>query len=180
MMTSRVRAAVVLGAVFAAGLAAGAWASKKGLLGPELFHGKSAKEAGQALLGAAETMVEKQGSWEHIAVGRVLYLSGDKAGAQAIFDRVLSDKKTKAGDYFRVARVYMEAGDWDKARPLFDKVVELEPKDQDWLAQIGSYYLLKGDRTKAEELFTRSFNEESDSLYNALRAGGAYLGVKPD
>jgi len=173
------RVAATVG-VFVLGLAAGVWAAKKGPLSAALFSGKPAKDAGHAVLAAAQGLAGKSGSWEHIAVGRVLYLSGDKAGGQAIFDQVLADKKVKAGDDFRVAKVYLEAGEWDKARPLFDKVLELEPKDEDWLAQIGTFYFEKGDRAKAEELFARSFAEDPENLYNSLKVAGAYLGVKPD
>ena len=173
------RVATTVG-VFVVGLAAGVWAAKSGPLSPALFSGKSAKDAGHAVLTAAQGIADKSGSWERIAYGRVLYLSGDKTGGQAVFDKVLADKKVKAGDHFRVAKVYLEAGEWDKAKPLFDKVLELEPKDEDWLAEIGSCYLMKGDRTKAEELFTRSFTEDPDNLYNSLRIAAAYLGVKPD
>lgn len=174
-----VRIAVVL-AVFVVGVVAGAWASKKGLLGADLFTSKSTKDAGHAVLTAAQTMADKEGSWEKIAVARVNYLSGDKAGAQAAFDRVLADKKVKAGDWYRIGKIYLEAGEWDKAKTSFDKVLELEPKDQDWLAEIGSYYVLKGDRAKGEELFARSFTEDSDSIYNAVKVAGSYLGVKPN
>jgi len=165
---------------FALGAAAGLWAAKKGPLSAQLWSGKSGKDAGQAVLGAARGMAEKNGSWEKIATGRVMYLSGDKAGGKAVFDQVLADKKAKAGDDFRVAKVYLEAGEWDKARPLFDKVLELEPKDEDWLAQIGVFYLQKGDRAKAEELFARSFAGDPENLSNSLKVAGAYLGVKPD
>jgi tetratricopeptide (TPR) repeat protein len=173
------RVATTVG-IFVVGLAAGVWAAKSGPLSAALFSGKPAKDAGHAVLAAAQGIAEKSGSWERIAYGRVLYLSGDKAGGEAIFDKVLADKKVKAGDDFRVAKVYLEAGEWDKARPLFDKVLELEPKDEDWLAEIGSYYLMKGDRAKAEELFTRSFTEDPENLYNSLKVASAYLGIKPD
>jgi tetratricopeptide (TPR) repeat protein len=176
----RKRSLVVVVVAFALGVAAGVWASKKGPLGPELWSGKSGKDAGAAVLAAARGMAEKNGSWERIAAGRVMYLSGDKAGGTAIFDSALNDKKAKAGDDFRVAKVYLEAGEWDKARPLFDKVLQLEPKDEDWLAQIGAIYLQKGDRAKAEELFARSVAGDPDNLYNALRIASGYLGVKLD
>ncbi len=177
MKTYRVVATV---GVFVLGLAAGVWAAKKGPLSAALFSGKTTKDAGHAVLAAAQGLAEKSGSWERIAVGRVLYLSGDKAGGQSIFDQVLADKKAKAGDDFRVAKVYLEAGEWNKARPLFDKVLELEPQDEDWLAQIGAYYLAKGDRAKAEELFARSFTEDPENLYNSLKVAAAYLGLSPD
>src|SRR5262245_50143081 len=91
-------------AVFGLGLAAGVVAAKKGPLGAELFQGKSTKDAGHAVLAAAGSIADKSGSWERIAYARVRYLSGDKAGGQAVFDQVLSDKKVKAGDDFRVAK----------------------------------------------------------------------------
>jgi tetratricopeptide (TPR) repeat protein len=168
---------VWLTVVFVLGVASGAYASRKATLSPGLYAGKPPAEAAAALLGAAKQLSEK-GSWENIAVGRVYYLSGDKAKGQAIFDSITGGK-AEAGDWVRIGRVYWEAGEWDKARPAFDKVLQEKPDDEDWLAEIGAYYLLKGDRAHGEELFARSFQAEPNSLWNAVRAAGAYLKVRP-
>ncbi len=173
----RVIVGVSLAVVFILGVASGAYASRKATLVPGLYAGKPPAEAAAALLGAAQQLSEK-GTWENIAVGRVYYLSGDKAKGQAIFDGI-TGSKAEAGDWVRIGRVYWEAGDWDKARPAFDKVLQEKPDDEDWLAEIGAYYLIKGDRAHAEELFARSFKAEPNSLWNALRAAGAYLKVRP-
>jgi tetratricopeptide (TPR) repeat protein len=168
---------VWLGVVFVLGVASGAYASRKAALTPDLYAGKPPAEAAAALLGAASQLAEK-GTWENIALGRVYYLSGNKAKGQAIFDGI-TGSKAEAGDWIRIGRVYWEAGEWDKARPAFDRVIQEKPDDEDWLAEVGSYYLLKGDRAHAEELFARSFKQEPNSVWNALRAAGAYLKVKP-
>jgi tetratricopeptide (TPR) repeat protein len=168
---------VGMGLTFVLGVLAGAAAKKPGT-DPGLFLGKPPKEAAAALLTVARAQAEK-GSWENIAVGRVYYLSGQKAEGQAIFDSI-TGKKSEGGDWIRVGRVYYEAGEWDKAKAAFDKVLQLSPKDEDWLAEIGAYYQLKGDRAKAEELFKRSFDVEGGNLYNTLRAAGSYVGVRPD
>jgi tetratricopeptide (TPR) repeat protein len=146
---------------------------------PSAFSGRSPEEAAAALLTTAEPLAE-DGSWELIFVGRTRYLSGDKAGGRAIFDRLVGGSKVEAGDVVRVARVYWEAGEWDLARPLFDRVVALAPKDADWLAEIGAYYNLKGDRAHAEELFARSLAEDPSNLYNTVKMAGSYVGVAPD
>lgn len=166
-----------LAVTFALGALAGVAGAKKAGVDPGLFQGKPPKDAAAALLTVARAQAEK-GSWENIAVGRVYYLSGQKAEGQAIFDSV-TGKKAEGGDWIRVGRVYYEAGEWDKAKAAFDKVLQQSPKDADWLAEIGAYYQLKGDRAKAEELFKRSFDAESGSLYNTLRAAGSYLNVRP-
>ena len=164
--------------LFVLGAAVGLAAAKVKVT-PAAYSGKSKEDAAAALLQSAEAIAEN-GSWERIFVGRTRYLGGDKAGGQAMFDRVLGGRKAEAGDYVRVARVYWEAGEWDKARPLFDKVLALEPKDADWLAEIGAYYNVKGDRTHAEELFARSLAEDSANVYNVAKMAGSYLGVAPD
>jgi tetratricopeptide (TPR) repeat protein len=168
---------VWLAVVFVLGAASGAYASRKMTLVPGLYAGKAPAEAGAALLGAATQLAEK-GTWENIAVGRVYYLSGNKAKGQAIFDGITGGK-AEAGDWVRIGRVYWEAGEWDKAKPAFDKVLLAKPDDEDWLAEIGAYYLIKGDRAHAEELFARSFKVEPNSMWNALRAAGGYLKVRP-
>jgi tetratricopeptide (TPR) repeat protein len=174
---SRSFRATLVATLTLAALAVGAWAASKITIGPELYQGKDAKQAGAALIDAAHQLAGN-GSFENIAVGRVLYLTGDKAGGQVIFDQVMAGK-TKASDWIRIARVYSEAGDWAKAKPLYDRVVEAEPKDEDWLAEIGAQYLVHGDRARAEELFVRSFQQDPSNRSNALKAGAAYLGLAP-
>jgi tetratricopeptide (TPR) repeat protein len=173
-MTSRRLAAAV--ALVLAGAAAGAFAAKKIQISPADFQGKEKAQAAAGLLAAARELAA-DGTYENIAVGRVLYLSGKKDEGRAIFDRVLAGKHA-AGDVIRVARVYQEAGEWKTAQPLFDQVLQEKPQDEDWLAEIGAYYLLAGDRAKGEELLSRSFAEDPSNLYNALKAASGYLGLK--
>ncbi|HEY0781400.1 MAG TPA: tetratricopeptide repeat protein [Thermoanaerobaculia bacterium] len=174
---NRRRTVLIAAVAFVLGTAFGVAAAKKGAVDPNVYTGKKPKEAAAALLDLARIQAEK-GSWENIGVGRVYYLSGQKAEGQAIFDSVTA-KKAEGGDWIRIGRVYWEAGEWDKAKVAFDKVLQDNPKDEDWLAEIGAYYQLKGDRAKAEELFTRSFKGEPTKLWNTLRAAGSYLGLKP-
>ncbi len=163
-------------ALVLAGFAAGALAAKKVVIDPSIFQGKEKADAATGLLAAARELAA-DGTYENIAVGRVLYLSGKKEEGKAIFDRVLAGKHA-TGDVIRVARVYQETGDWKSAQPLFDQVLQEKPKDEDWLAEIGAYYLLAGDRAKGEELLSRSFTEDPSNLYNALKAASGYLGIK--
>jgi tetratricopeptide (TPR) repeat protein len=174
MSRSRSVAAFLL--VFAAGAAA-SFAGKKLVVDSSTFAGKAPKEAGAALLSAAQTLAES-GTFENIACGRVLYLSGSKSEGKAIFDRVLAGKHD-GGDLIRIARVYAEAGEWAAAKPLFDKVVEMAPKDEDWLAEVGAAYVRAGDRARGEELYARSLAQDPSNLHNALRMASAYLGVAP-
>lgn len=168
---------LIAASTFVLGTAFGVAAAKKVGVDPSVYSGKKPKEAAAALLELARAQAEK-GSWENIGVGRVYYLSGQKAEGQAIFDSV-TGKKSEGGDWIRIGRVYWEAGEWDKAKAMFDKVLQANPKDEDWLAEIGAYYQLKGERAKAEELFTRSFKAEPAKLWNTLRAACSYLGIKP-
>jgi tetratricopeptide (TPR) repeat protein len=144
-----------------------------------LYAGKPPSDAAASLLQAADTFTEG-GSWESIFVARVRYLSGDEAGAQAVFDTILGRRKAEGGDFMRVGRVYWEAGEWDKARAIFDTVIAMAPHDADWLAEIGAYHNLKGDRARAEELFARSLAEDPENSYNIAKMGGSYIGVVPD
>ena len=171
----RNRSAVVVCAVFVAGIAAGAFGAKK--FDNSIYRGKSKKEAGQALLQLAQKQAGK-GSWERIGIARAYYLGGMKSDAQAIFDDITA-KKPEASDWWRIGRVYMEANEWDKARAAFEKSLLMNQKDDRGWIELGSYYLIKGDRAKAEELFDKGFDLEGNNEWNSAMAGGAYLGVKP-
>ena len=170
--------APLLTAVFLAGAAAGAYAAKKVAVGPGAFRGKSPEQAAAELVGAARLLAEND-SWQNIAVGRVLYLTGSKDEGQAIFDRILASSKVEPGDLVRVGRVYREAGEWERARSLFDRVLGAAPQDEDWAAEIGAYYLLAGDRATAETLFAKSFAEDPSNAYNTADVAGAFLGLAP-
>src|SRR5512135_1248963 len=97
---------------FLVGVSLGAVWGRGAKVPANLYEGKSAKEAGQALLEIAEAQAG-DGSWELIGVGRVYYLSGEKAKAQRLFDLVLGNKPQKS-DLDRLANVYLEAGEWEK------------------------------------------------------------------
>jgi tetratricopeptide (TPR) repeat protein len=176
MKPVRTLAAIALLAALGSALAASA--AKKNAVEPAVYRGQDPARAAEGLLALARGQAG-DGTWERIAVGRVLYVMGKKAEGQAIFDEVLAGRKVEAPDWMRVARVYQEAGEWDKARPLFDKVLAASPKDEDWHAEVGAYYLLHGDRAKAEELFARSFELDPENLYNTLRVASAYAGLPP-
>ncbi len=165
----------VLVAVFALGIAAGAFAARK--FDTSIYRGQDEKTAAKNLLELARKQAGK-GSWERIGVGRVYYLAGMKAEGQAIFDEVTA-RKPETTDWWRLGRVYWEAGEWDKARAAFEKSLEKNPNDDKGLAELGAYYLIKGDRAKAEELFDRSFAIERDEVWNTTAMAAGYLGVKP-
>ena len=157
------------------GVAAGVLADKA-KIDPSFYRDKEPEAAAASLLTAARTMYDDEdGSWEMIALGQILYLSGREADAEALWDSI---PKPKPGDWIRIGRVYYRAGEWDKAKEYFDRVVDAKPKDEDWLAEIGMYYNLQGDRETAESLFDRSFREDPKNLYNTLKAAGSYLGVE--
>jgi len=159
---------------FSLGTTFGVLAAKKSGVTAAAWQGVSNEAAAANLLEVARDLAE-DGSWENIHCGRVLYLSGDKEKAAAIFDRYQS----KPDDLIRIARVYAQAREWDKAKPLFDQVVSMAPKDEDWLIEAGAFYNLNGDREHAEELFSRGFAIAPKNLDNTLDAAGSYLGVPP-
>jgi tetratricopeptide (TPR) repeat protein len=160
--------------LFAGGVGVGLAAKKR--VDPATYHGIAPRDAVPALLQAALVQAGK-GSWERIAVGRVYYLSGDKAKGQSVFDTVLNDDH-EGSDELRIARVYVEAGEWEKARALYDSVVRRDPKDSTGLAEAGAQYLLHGDRAHAEELLDRSFAADDD-IWATVTAASAYAGIRP-
>lgn len=136
----------------------------------------SPKEAGQKALAEAERLAEKEGSWERIAIGRIYYLSGDKARGQAIFDKV-TGKKPEASDWQRIGEVYAEAGETAKAEECFQKLLSMNPKDDTGQSEVGAWYVRAGQRQKGEELFARAAARNPDDMWHYVRAAEAYLGV---
>ena len=143
--------------------------------GVAVFKGKAPRDAGQAALVEAERLAG-DGSWELIAVGRVYYLSGDKARGQALFDRV-TGKKPKGSDWQRIGDVYAEAHENDKAEPCYQKALAAGPKDDTGQSEIGAWYVRIGQRDKGEELFNQALTRSPDDMWHYLRAAEAYLGV---
>jgi tetratricopeptide (TPR) repeat protein len=172
-MKNRIAAALAA-SLFVAGIGIGYAAQK---VSPSLFHGKSKEDAARALLDIARVQAG-DGSWERIAIARVLYLGGHKAEGQAMLDAMLAAEHEDS-DEFRIARLYREAGEWSKAKPLFDRFVANNPKDEKGLAEVGAFYLLNGDRDAAEKLFDRSFAISAE-IWATVGAAGAYLGVVPE
>ena len=163
---------------FLLGLAVATYAAKKPGVTPSMWQGASPEDAAAALLERGKDFAGN-GSWENIQVGRVLYMSGKKDEAEAIWDEYRSRPKLKADELVRIARAYAHADEWEKAKPLFDQVAQLEPKDTDWLVEIGAFYNLNGDRETAEMYFARGFEQEPRNLRNTLTAAGSYVGVPP-
>jgi Tfp pilus assembly protein PilF len=166
---------MVSAACLTAGIGIGYAAKVKGP-GMALVTGKQPKEAGVAVLQEAERLAAG-GSWELISIGRVYYLSGDKATGEALLNRVLNDAKSEAGDWFRIARVYAEAGENAKAEALFQRALAAEPKDDSGQAEVGAWYIRTGQREKGEELLTKAFARNSDEIWHYVRAGEAFMGV---
>jgi tetratricopeptide (TPR) repeat protein len=167
---------LILTVVFLGGFAAGLAAGKTKAVDPAQYEGKNPKEACRAILETAQVMAGS-GSWELLGVGRIFYLTGDKASGTALFDRVLAGK-VKKDDYLRLGRIYYEAGEWEKAEAAFQKCLDMDPKDGDNLAEIGAYYNLHGNRAKAEEFFAKAFQRDL-GFWPVAYIAGSYAGVKP-
>lgn len=150
-------------------------AAKDAPEGIGLFRGKAPKEAGMAALAQAERMKGNE-SWELIGIGRVYYLSGDKARGQALFDRATSDEPERS-DWQRIGDVYAEAGEIEKAETFFQKAIAAGPKDDTGQSEIGSWYVRIGQREKGEELYARALARNPDDVWHYVRAAEAYLEV---
>jgi tetratricopeptide (TPR) repeat protein len=161
---------------FAAGVAT-TLAAKKVFDPNGTYVGKDPKAAAQALLAQAEPLAGT-GSWERIGVGRVYYLSGDKAKGQQLFDLAIA-KKVEASDLYRIATVYAMAKEWDKAKPLFEKAIAMNPADDTSTVEAAAWFNLNGERERAEELFGKSFAKNPDELWHYINAAGSYLGQQP-
>ena len=143
--------------------------------GISVVAGKSDREAGSAALVEAERLAGK-GSWELIGIGRVYYLSGDKAKGEALFTRATSGKQT-AGDYQRIAEIYAEAGDDAKAEENYGKMLVLDPADDSQRSEVGAWYIRAGQRAKGEEYLAKAFTTGPRDPSHYVRAAEGFLGV---
>jgi len=143
--------------------------------GITVIRDKPPKEAALAALAEAERVADK-GSWELIAVGRVYYLSGDKARGQALFDHVLGAKPGGA-DYEKIASVYAEAGDNDQATANYEKMLAVDPKDDSSQAEVGAWYVRIGQREKGEALLAQALQRRPNTPWYYVRAAESLLGV---
>ncbi len=143
--------------------------------GISLISDKPEREAGMAALAEAERLAGK-GSWELIGVGRVYYLSGDKARGEALFVRATSGKQS-AGDYQRIAEVYAEAGDNIKAEENYGKMLVLDPEDDSQRAEVGAWYIRVGQRAKGEQYLAKAFQMDPRDSSHYARAAESLLGV---
>jgi tetratricopeptide (TPR) repeat protein len=143
--------------------------------GMALMQGKSPPEAAAAALVEAERLAGK-GSWELIAIGRVYYLSGNKARGQALFDRVTA-AKPEASDWQRIGEVYAQAGENDRAIDCFQKALADNPKDDTGQAEIGAWFIRIGQRDRGEELLSQALTRNPGEMWHYVRAAEAYLNV---
>jgi len=171
----RVRLSIALLLAFTCGVAATLAAKKP--FDPAVYSGKDPKAAAEALLAAAEP-IAGTGSWERIGIGRVHYLSGDKAKGQALFDLAIA-KKTESSDLERIATVYALAKEWDKAKPLFERAMTMSPGDDTLMMEAGCWFNLNGDRARAEELFGKAFAKNPEDVWHYVNAAASYLGEAP-
>src|SRR5258708_20169753 len=107
--------------------------------GIDVIRNKPDKDAALAALTEAEH-VANGGSWELSAVGRVYYLSGQKARGQALFDYATTGRKPDGADFERIAEVYAEAGENDRASDSYEKMLALDPKDASSQAVVGAWH----------------------------------------
>lgn len=171
---NRVRGAAWAAGILLLGFGLGILAGERGG-GMAVIQGKSPADAAAAALAEAERLAGK-GSWELIGIGRVYYLSGNKARGQALFDRVTSSKP-EGSDWQRIGEVYAEAGENDRAIDCFQKALANSPKDDTGQAEVGSWYIRIGQRDKGEELLARALARNPSELWHYVRAAEAFLNV---
>ena len=159
------------------GVGVGYAAKYKGA-GIDVIRGKSAKDAAESALQEGER-VAGGGSYELIAVGRVYYLSGQKARGQAMLDAVANGKSASASDYERIGDVYAQAGDNESATVYYEKMMAVDPKDDSSQALLGAWYIRLGQREKGEDLLARAMKKSPTSSDYYVRAAESLLGVAP-
>jgi Flp pilus assembly protein TadD len=170
------RGMALLGALFCAGMFCGVIAARK-TIDPTTYVGKAPAEAGALLAQHARTLAGN-GSWERLAVARVLYLGGRKDEGQALIDSVRQGK-LESSDLARIARIYLEAGEQERGLKTFEEALAREPGDADLRAEFGAYLNLAGQRERAEQVIGQALEKDGGDVYNVAAVAGSYLGVPP-
>ena len=168
--------AVIAACILLLGVSIGFAAKYKGS-GIDVIRGKPDQDGARAALAEAERLANG-GSWELIAVGRVYYLTGEKARGQALFDFVM-DHKPGGADFERIADVYAEAGDNDKASANYEKMFAIDPSDDSSQAVLGAWYIRIGQRERGEALLDRAMKRRPNASDYYVRAAESLLGVPP-
>lgn len=122
--------------------------------GVTVITGKSDQEAARAALAEAERLTSK-GYQELIAIGRVYYLSGDKAKGDA----------------------YAEAGENAKAEENYSKMLGLESESGSQEADVGAWYIRTGQRARGEEHLGRAFRLDPHEPAHYIHAAESLLGI---
>ena len=143
--------------------------------GVTVITGKSDQEAARAALAEAERLTSK-GYQELIAIGRVYYLSGDKAKGDALFARVIGVKKTSTV-YQLIADMYAEAGENAKAEENYSKMLGLESESGSQEADVGAWYIRTGQRARGEEHLGRAFRLDPHEPAHYIHAAQSLLGI---
>jgi tetratricopeptide (TPR) repeat protein len=154
-------------------------AKTKIVFDPNAYYvGKDAKAASVALLAEGEKLAGDD-TWERIGVGRVAYLSGDKAKGEALFKAVLDHPKLGKNDLYRIATAYAAAKDWAKAKPMFERAIAMDADDDSGIVKAACWFNVNGERARAEELFGMAFGKSPDHAWHYILASGSYVGLEP-
>lgn len=172
---STTRGMVVSSVLFCACMICAVIAGKKDV-DPTAYTGKEPAAAG-AMLAEHARGLAGGGSWERLAVARVLYLGGQKDDGEVLIDTVRQGKP-ETSDLARIARIYLEAGEQDRGLKAFEAALAREPGNAGLQAELGAYLNLAGQRERAEQMFKQAFQKEAD-VWNVAVAAGSYLGVPP-
>lgn len=155
-------------------------AAKKPSVDPGTYWtGKSPEEAAATLLAAGKEAAGK-GSWENLAVARVLYLSGQKEKARPILDAYGAVGSKEETDLYRIGVIHFEAGEYDRAADFFRRSLALEPDSDKTMVALGACAMKEGNREAAEGWFRKALEREAGNPYRFATVAAAYLGVVPD
>jgi len=91
---------------------------------------------------------------------RQCYESGDLAGAEQFFQRILAADRNDPGAHHILGRIYGQLGSHDRAARHLEQALSALSDSSDVLCDLGNVFKLKGDREQAVTYYQRAIESE--------------------
>ncbi len=128
----------------------------------------------QARQGYAAVLAVRDTPWAKSGMAKVLYQSGDFAGAKTLFEEVIGDNSAFLEAYDWLAKTLQATGDVEAAEQVLERATRLSPNSVLRQKTLGDVALTLGKLDNAERAFRKSVSLGEHSV---LKTPDAYLGL---